>query len=109
MAAPYMSEEAFSELMIAATRGVKFSFSDIMYKQIDGVAMGSPLGPVLGNVFVGYYECKLFASSGPPEVLWKYKQNVDDTFSLFRNNKNRQLFLHKLCSLHPSLNYTSEQ
>ena len=103
MAVPHMSEEAFNELMIAATKGVKFSFSDIMYKQIDGVALGSPLGPVFANIFVSYYECKMFASSGPPDVLW-YKRYVDDTFSLFRNDKNRQLFLHKLCSFHPSLN-----
>ena len=31
-----------------------------MYKQTDGVAMGSPLGPAVANIFVGYYEKKLF-------------------------------------------------
>ena len=25
------------------------------YDQIDGVAMGSPLGPVLANLFIGYH------------------------------------------------------
>ena len=29
-----------------------------MRKQIDGVAMGSPLGPALANIFVGFYESK---------------------------------------------------
>ena len=27
-----------------------------MYDQIDGVAMGSRLAPVLANLFLGYYE-----------------------------------------------------
>lgn len=35
---------------------IEFSFNDIMYKQIDGVAMGSLLGPALANIFVGYHE-----------------------------------------------------
>ena len=30
-----------------------------MYRKIGVVAMGSPLGPALANIFVGYYESKL--------------------------------------------------
>ena len=51
---PEISEGAFCELMIAATKGVEFSFGDTVFKQIDRVAMGSPLRPVLANIFVGY-------------------------------------------------------
>ena len=32
------------------TVGVEFSFNGVMYQQVDGVAMGSPLGPVLANI-----------------------------------------------------------
>ena len=46
----------FRELMLTVTIGKEFSFNDIMYKQIDGVAMGSPVGPVLANIFVGYHK-----------------------------------------------------
>ena len=45
-----ISKAVFIELMKSATSGVEFSFNDIMYKQTDGVAMGSPLGPVLRQV-----------------------------------------------------------
>ena len=39
-----------------ATPGTCFLFQGTFYNQIDGVAMESPLGPVLANLFMGYYE-----------------------------------------------------
>ena len=39
-----------------ATSGKYFLFQGTFYDQIDGVAMGSPLGPVLANLFMGYYK-----------------------------------------------------
>ena len=33
-------------------------FNDIYHKQIDGVAMGSPSGPIFVNLFLVYYEYK---------------------------------------------------
>ena len=60
-AQPFIFKVVFIELMKSATSGVEFSFNDIMYKQTDGVAVGSPLGPALVNIFVGFYEEKLFS------------------------------------------------
>ena len=33
-------------------------FNSKIYNQIDGVAMGFPLAPVLANIFMGFYESK---------------------------------------------------
>ena len=63
MQPPPLSKDAFYELMIMATKGVEFSFGKTMFKQVDGVAMGSPLGPVLANIFVGYHETIFFNES----------------------------------------------
>ena len=38
-----------------ATGGM-FLYNDRLFKQVDGVAMGSPLGPSLANFFLGYLE-----------------------------------------------------
>ena len=50
---PTIPEKLLEKLFINATTDVEFSFNDIMYRQIDGVAMGPPLGPALANIFVG--------------------------------------------------------
>ena len=33
-----------------------FYFDGKIFDQVDGVAMDSPLGPALANLFMGYYE-----------------------------------------------------
>ena len=93
----------FIEVMKTATTSAEFSFNNIMYKQIDGVAMGSPLGSALVNIFVGYYESKLFNDISKPTVYFRY---VDDTFSLFYKETDFQKFLTCLNSL--SLQFTNE-
>lgn len=32
---------------------VEISINNKMYRQIDGIAMGSPLGPIIANIFCG--------------------------------------------------------
>ena len=71
--------------MCVATKLVEFSFNHVMYKQTNGVAMGSPLGligPALANSFGGYNENKLFTSVEKPLLYTRY---VDDTFAIFRS------------------------
>ena len=37
------------ELLLLCTKHVHFTFNEDIYIQLDGVAMGSPLGPFLAN------------------------------------------------------------
>jgi len=62
----------FIKLMEMATRSVEFSFNDVIYQKTDGNAMGSPFGPALANIFVGYYESKLFDSFSEPLMYYRY-------------------------------------
>ena len=55
--------------MLIATRRVEISFNNQMYKQLDGVAMGSPLGPALANIFFGVHESRLFDNTAKPGVV----------------------------------------
>ena len=88
--------------MQLATSSVEFSFNNNMNRQFDSVAMGSPLGPALANIFVGYQKAKLFNIAKRQLVYLWY---VDNTFAVF-NNKDCNTFLTHLNSLHPSLCFT---
>ena len=102
---PVTFKNVFIKLMKTATTSVEFSFNNIIYRQIDGVAMGNPLGPALANIFVGYYESKLFNKISKPTAYCCY---VDDTFSLFHKETEFQKFLNCFNSLHLSLKFTNE-
>ena len=45
----------FEKLLTAALQNNLLSFEGKIYKQIYGVAMGSPLGPMLGNAFLCFH------------------------------------------------------
>ena len=67
--------------------------------------MGSPLGSTLANIFVGYYEEKLFSQTQKPPTYFRY---VNDTFAIFDHEVEADEFLTKLNCLHPFLKFTFE-
>ena len=51
-----ITKNELKNLFDFAKSGTHFLFDSSFYDQIDGVAMGYPLGPVLANLFMGYEE-----------------------------------------------------
>ena len=56
-----------------------FLFNGSFYDQIEGVAMGSPLAPVLVNLFMGHHGKLWLENFQGSEILF-YRRHVDDTF-----------------------------
>ena len=92
--------------MEIATKSVSFSFNETMYRQIDGISKGSPLGPILANIFVGFHEGLLFERCSRPALYLRY---VDDTFACFSCRDEALEFFQMLNNLHPSLVFTMEE
>ena len=51
-----ITRKELKKLFLFATSQTHFIFNSKFYNQIDGVAMGSPLAPVLANIFMGFQE-----------------------------------------------------
>ena len=105
---PGISEAVFVELTNAATRAVEFSFNDNMYTQVDGVAMWSPLGPLLANVFIGFHEKHAFQEINMNVRTSVYYHYVDDTFAIFNTPTGWTDFLVGLNALHLALKFMFE-
>ena len=104
----FYNKDSFRKLLELATLDSHFFFNGEIYKQIDGVAMGSPLGPTLANVFMCHMERKWLSLCPKDFKPVMYKRYVDDTFLLFNSNSHVNLFLHFLNSQHPNISFTSE-
>ena len=90
-----------------ATQGL-FLHKDTVYKQINGVMMGSPLGPTVANFFMANLETKLFeeTSQTHPKLYLRY---VDDIFAVFDDQQSCTQFLDTLNSQHPNIKFTVEK
>ncbi|MCG8430365.1 MAG: hypothetical protein MJA29_04255, partial [Candidatus Omnitrophica bacterium] len=104
---PSFNKDTFIKLMELATSGL-FLYNDKLYRQVDGVTMGSPLGPTIANFCLAYFENKLMSNSDVSTKPSLYLRYVDDIFCVFRNDVPFQAFLDKLNSLHGNLRFTFE-
>ena len=76
---------------------------------LDGVAMGSPLGPTLTNSFLCHHE-KRWLDKCPEEFKPVfYRRYIDDIFALFRKEEHLKLFLNYFNSCHENIKFTSEK
>ena len=73
------------ELLLLCTKPVHFTINGDIYIRLDGVAMGSPLGSLLANVFM----CSLEESIVPKleDCLVHWKQYVDNTYAYIKPDK----------------------
>ena len=76
------------------TSNTHFIFNSIYYKQLDGLAMGSPLSTTLANIFLCYQE-RMWIDECP--VSFKphfYRRYMDDTFIVFDNSDQADNFFN---------------
>ena len=87
---PHFDKRHFQKLLKFATSG-EFLYKDRLFRQVDGVAMGSPLGPTLAKLFLAHYENQWMSSPSAPLHYFRY---VDDIFCIF----NGQTYADFFCS-----------
>ena len=102
-----ISSDDLTKLFKFATCETHFLFNGKFYDQIDGVAMGSPLAPVLANLFMGHNE-KLWLENFQGTPPSYYRRYVDDIFSVFNNSFEAKEFFNYINTRHPNIKFTME-
>ena len=82
-----------------------FTFNSKIYQQTDGVCMGSPLGPVLANVFMVHLEETIVPKLQSSMPQWR--RYVDDTFTVVKKGKLNEI-INALNTFHPNISFTHE-
>ena len=77
------------------------STHDVFYKQIDGLAMGSPPAPQLANGWLSQFDPII---KGNATI---YERYMDDIFSSIQKQKDEQK-LEEINKLHKNLQFTKE-
>ena len=97
-----------------------FLFNGQLYKQIDGIAMGSPLAPVLADIFMNHliesrvksrtsdWENMVVSDGLSDYTARLFCRYVDDILACFKNQAEADMFLRFLNSLHPNIRFTVE-
>ena len=78
-----LNKQQVLEILLLNTKENVILFDQTYYSQIDGVALGSPLGPTLANIFLCYHETKGLKNCTKSFKPVCYKRYVDDIFVLF--------------------------
>ena len=103
-----MDKSAFRELLTLAMEETCFVFDGKLFKQCDGVSMGSPLGPTYADGFLSYHE-KKWIDECPDDIKpLKYRRYVDDIFVLCRDRDHHRKFLEYMNTKHESITFTEE-
>ena len=103
-----LDRNGMTEFLTLAAYQSFFIFDQVMYIQIDGIAMGSQLGPILANTFLCHFE-KQWLSECPPDTLPKvFKRYVNDIFEMFLCQSHLKDFVNYMNTKHANIKFTSE-
>ena len=101
-----IKKDDMKKLLYLCTKEVHFSFNGKIYIQNDGVVMGSPLGPVLANIFMVELEKTVIPTL--KNYLYCWKRYVDDTFTIIDRNQVHTV-KDNINNFHPEIKFTHEE
>ena len=98
-------KQQMRDLLLLSTKNVHFSYNGDIYTQADGVAVGSPLGPVHAGIYMVELERTILPTFR--EHIGPWKRYVDDTIS-YTKEESIEHVLSKLNGYHNNIEFTYE-
>ncbi|XP_076056335.1 uncharacterized protein LOC143034285 [Oratosquilla oratoria] len=101
-----IQEYVLKSMLETCTKEAPFlSHRGELFKQVDGVAMGSPLGVLFANMYMAHVEEKVFQHHPPPGLYTRY---IDDIFITTSNDEDTNSFMMALQN-NSCLTFTNER
>jgi hypothetical protein len=96
-----------SNLAIECLKSTYFYFNGNYYEQTEGTPMGSPLSPVVANLYMEKFETYALSTFPlKPKVFLRY---VDDTFVIWQHGRDELIrFFNHLNSINNNIQFTME-
>ncbi|XP_067658221.1 uncharacterized protein [Haliotis asinina] len=83
-----------------------FTFNSKIFKQIHGLPMGSPLSPLITEIFMTSFEEAALSTAPFQPLCWYCK--VDDTFTTIANDNDPSELLNHINDQHSRIKFTME-
>ena len=97
-----ISRKEMKDLLLLCTKNVHFSYDNKLYNQKDGVAMGSPLAPVIAGILMVDLEKNVIPKLS---THMKWKRYVTDTITYIKPS-SIDYVLSVLSSFHQNIKFT---
>ena len=100
-----LSVQNITELLQFCLHSIYISFQNKFYEQVEGVAMGSLISPIVANLYIEHFEREaLQSASNLPRHWFRF---VDDTF-VIQQQAHKQALLDHINSIDPAIRFTVE-
>ena len=83
-----------------------FHFPGQVFEQQEGAAMGSPISPIVANLYMEQFENQAINTAPQPPPFWR--RFVDDNFTILQSSQKTS-FLEHLNSIDKHIQFTSEE
>ena len=103
-----LNKKQTTEMLSLTIKELIFLFDMAFYIQVDGVAMGSLLGPSLANFFLYHHETKLLNDCPKKFKPVFHKRYIEDIFVLFKRPERAKPFVDYMNSKHRNINFSFE-
>ena len=103
-----LNKRRFKTFLNWAASSTTSQFQGKYYKQVDGIAMGSPIAPMLADVFMSYVIEEALSASQQNRLTVQLRY-ADDLFLVISSDEEAQSFFGVINCFHKSINFTQEQ